>query len=232
MNSYKALNKQTFTQNKFSLVPIRDRDKFKIMNWRNEQIYHLRQNKPLTKESQENKLAYQKVLFYSGLQSYTDGEYQTALKSFEKAVALQKDATISARATFWKGESNYRLNNFKDALSDFNNFIGKSQASNTLEFEHVDYNIAYSYFKQKEYTSATDAFKKYISKNTDDEIRKNDSYLRIADGYFVNSNYSSAINYYNKAIETNGIDGDYAQFQKAICYGLTSNENLDFWLIL
>jgi RimJ/RimL family protein N-acetyltransferase len=53
MNSYKALNKQTFTQNKFSLVPIRDRDKFKIMNWRNEQIYHLRQNKPLTKESQE-----------------------------------------------------------------------------------------------------------------------------------------------------------------------------------
>ena len=54
MNSYKALNKQIFTSGIFSIVPIRFEDKFEIMKWRNEQIYHLRQNKYLTTEDQEN----------------------------------------------------------------------------------------------------------------------------------------------------------------------------------
>jgi RimJ/RimL family protein N-acetyltransferase len=50
---YKALNKQVFTNGDFSLVPIRFEDRYEIMKWRNEQIYHLRQNKPLTKEDQD-----------------------------------------------------------------------------------------------------------------------------------------------------------------------------------
>jgi len=52
MNTYKALNKQVFTSGEFSIVPIRFEDRYLIMKWRNEQIYHLRQNKPLTKEDQ------------------------------------------------------------------------------------------------------------------------------------------------------------------------------------
>jgi RimJ/RimL family protein N-acetyltransferase len=54
MNTYKALNKQIFTLDRYSLVPIRFEDRYDIMKWRNEQIYHLRQNKPLTKEDQDN----------------------------------------------------------------------------------------------------------------------------------------------------------------------------------
>lgn len=53
MNHYKVLNKQPFTSDKFSLVPIRFEDRLDIMQWRNEQIYHLRQNKPLTEADQE-----------------------------------------------------------------------------------------------------------------------------------------------------------------------------------
>ncbi|MFV8226344.1 GNAT family N-acetyltransferase [Christiangramia aquimixticola] len=53
MNSYKALNKQTFTFGKYSIAPIRKEDRYEIMKWRNEQIYHLRQSQPLTKASQD-----------------------------------------------------------------------------------------------------------------------------------------------------------------------------------
>lgn len=53
MNTYAALNQQTFTSGRYSLVPIRYEDRMQIMRWRNEQIYHLRQNKPLTVEDQE-----------------------------------------------------------------------------------------------------------------------------------------------------------------------------------
>lgn len=54
MNYYKVLNKQEFSKENFTIVPIRYDDRFAIMQWRNEQIYHLRQNKPLTIEDQEN----------------------------------------------------------------------------------------------------------------------------------------------------------------------------------
>ena len=53
MNSYKALSKQIFEVGKYKIVPIRDEDRYDIMQWRNEQIYHLRQSKPLDKESQD-----------------------------------------------------------------------------------------------------------------------------------------------------------------------------------
>jgi RimJ/RimL family protein N-acetyltransferase len=53
MSSYKVLHKQKFESGNFSLIPIRFEDRLDIMKWRNEQIYHLRQKKPLTIENQE-----------------------------------------------------------------------------------------------------------------------------------------------------------------------------------
>ncbi len=50
---YKCLNKQLFSNGRFALVPIRLEDRYDIMKWRNEQIYHLRQAKPLTQEDQD-----------------------------------------------------------------------------------------------------------------------------------------------------------------------------------
>lgn len=51
--SYRVLNKQVFSKGEYSIVPIRWEDRYDIMKWRNEQIYHLRQSKPLTKKDQD-----------------------------------------------------------------------------------------------------------------------------------------------------------------------------------
>ena len=53
MNSYKALNNQKYINENFAIVPIRYEDRMSILKWRNEQIYHLRQDKPITEEDQE-----------------------------------------------------------------------------------------------------------------------------------------------------------------------------------
>ena len=53
MKSYKVLNKQVFNLGVFSIVPIRFTDRLKILKWRNEQIYHLRQNKIITETDQD-----------------------------------------------------------------------------------------------------------------------------------------------------------------------------------
>ncbi|MBS1578872.1 MAG: GNAT family N-acetyltransferase [Bacteroidetes bacterium] len=53
MNAYKPLKSQTFHLGEYVIIPIRYEDRLDIMKWRNEQIYHLRQNKPLTIEDQD-----------------------------------------------------------------------------------------------------------------------------------------------------------------------------------
>jgi RimJ/RimL family protein N-acetyltransferase len=52
MSFYKVLNKQVFSLGEYSIVPIRMEDRYDIMQWRNEQMYHLRQAEPLTKSKQ------------------------------------------------------------------------------------------------------------------------------------------------------------------------------------
>lgn len=57
MRAYKCLSTQIFRNGIFSIEPIRDEDQYEILKIRNEQIYHLRQAKPLTVEAQENYFA-------------------------------------------------------------------------------------------------------------------------------------------------------------------------------
>ena len=55
VNRYKVLKKNNlFSKDDFTIVPIRYEDRYKIMKWRNEQMYHLRQNKTLTKKNQDD----------------------------------------------------------------------------------------------------------------------------------------------------------------------------------
>ena len=49
-DKYKCLGLNDFQKNSFRIVPIRYNDRFDIMQWRNEQIFHLRQDKELTVE--------------------------------------------------------------------------------------------------------------------------------------------------------------------------------------
>ena len=170
----------------------------------------------------ENKAAYQKVLFYSGLELYTDGDYEQALRLFTKATTEQKDAAITARATFWKGETEYVLDDFKNALLSFKQFSASSGAAATPELKNYNYNIAYTYFKLKEYDQAGNYFQNQIEKGTADKVRLHDSYLRLADCRFVTSKYWPAMEAYVKVIELKSVDADYAYFQKAICYGFVS----------
>jgi len=51
--TYKKTSKQCFKNGEYSIIPIRFEDRYKIMRWRNEQIDHLRQTKPLVKKEQD-----------------------------------------------------------------------------------------------------------------------------------------------------------------------------------
>ncbi|WP_310558208.1 tetratricopeptide repeat protein [Flavobacterium sp.] len=176
-------------------------------------------------KSPENKLAYQKVIFYRGLELCIDKNYQEAATLFENSLDQQKDAKFSARAMFWKAETEYVLDDFKNAVLSYKQFQGLAVAKDTPEFKNSNYNIAYSHFKLKEYDEAGNYFQNQIENVKDDKVRLHDSYLRLADCRFVTSKYTAALEAYNKVIELKSIDADYAYFQKAICYGFVSKND-------
>lgn len=169
-----------------------------------------------------NKQAYQKVTFYRGLELYTDGSYQEALSMFKKSIAEPRDPKFTARATFWKGETEYVLDNFSEALLSLKQFVGYAEAKNTPEYKNINYNIGYTYFKLKEYDQSITGFQSFVTENKDDKVRLNDAYLRLGDSYFVTTKYWPAMEAYNKAIELKGVDADYASFQKAMSYGFVA----------
>ncbi|MDA9811366.1 GNAT family N-acetyltransferase [Flavobacteriaceae bacterium] len=49
---YRCLIQNDFGKESFRIIPIRYSDRFEIMKWRNDQLYHLRQKKILTKKDQ------------------------------------------------------------------------------------------------------------------------------------------------------------------------------------
>jgi TolA-binding protein len=170
-------------------------------------------------KSFKNKLAYQKVTFFRGLELYSEGNYQEGIKIFNKSLSEPRDASFTARATFWKAECDYQLSNFEQSLIGYKQFVMLPNSNETPETNNLDYNVAYNYFKLKNYLEAINSFNKYVSKNNVNVSQKKDAYLRLGDSYFVTSAYWPALENYNNAIKAGALDQDYAHFQKAISYG-------------
>lgn len=53
-NKYSFLTTNRFCLGNYCIIPIRYEDRMDIMKWRNEQIYHLRQQKPLIEKDQDH----------------------------------------------------------------------------------------------------------------------------------------------------------------------------------
>ncbi|WP_299386675.1 tetratricopeptide repeat protein [uncultured Lacinutrix sp.] len=171
------------------------------------------------KKSFENKVAYQKVTYYRGIELYNESNYAEAEKMFDASIGESQDLKYTARATFWKAETDYNLTNYDDALIGFKQFQQQTDANKTPEYNNLDYHLAYTYFKQKNYDQAIKYFKDFTASKKEDKVRLNDAYLRLADSYFVTSAYESAITMYSEALSVNKIEMDYAFFQKAMSYG-------------
>lgn len=176
-------------------------------------------------KSPENKSALQKVTFYRGLELYTDRNYQEAAKMFGRSLEVQIDPEVTARATFWKGETEYVLGYYKSALLSYKQFLNSGEAAKTPEYKNANYNIGYVNFKLKDYEQAANYFQKQLEKGSADKLRLIDSYLRLGDSRYMTSKYWPALEAYNKVVDFKSVDADYAAFQKAMSYGFVGRND-------
>ena len=173
------------------------------------------------------KEAYQKVAYYRGLELYNNLHYPEAIAIFEKSLKYNTyNNEIAAQSYYWLGEANYQINNYSNAIKEYNKFVLSPGAFQLEEFNIAHYNMAYSYFKLKDYQNAILWFRKFLNFENDKITERIvDANNRIADCYFIRRSYWLAIDYYDKAIEYNIFDKDYALFQRGFSLGLVSRPN-------
>lgn len=172
--------------------------------------------------------AAQRIAYYRAIELYTSLNFEDALNLFNYSLKHSKyNHKLKAKALYWKAETYYRIEKYKEAATTYSGFIKSLAAFEMKEFNDAHYGIAYSYFNLKNYKKASEWFRKYTIMMED--IKENnklaDAYNRIGDCFFMQADYTGAIKYYNKNIKLDIFDVDYALFQEGFCYGLNGNYN-------
>ena len=171
--------------------------------------------------------AMQRVALFRGLELFTDIDYYGAIDFFTYSLKYgDYDKELKLKALYWRGEAYYRTGDYEKAKTDYMAFIHTPGSYSMDEFSTAHYNIAYVYFKQKNFQAAKEWFRKFIKLSNDiDRVMKGDAYNRLGDCYYVERDFTTAVSYYNRALNYPEGAADYAMFQKAFCLGLQKKYN-------
>jgi tetratricopeptide (TPR) repeat protein len=170
------------------------------------------------KKSAENIALILEVSLYRGIQLFNKNKYKKALPYFidgKKSNLLE----VKQRAQYWEAEVEYRLENYKVALTKFTSLNIFLTPTDTADFLFIDYNIGYSHFKLKEYEKAGEAFAIFLQKDAIPDTIKYDALIRLGDSYFAATKYKEAIATYQKVTDNDGLGADYAAYQIGMSYG-------------
>ncbi|NEN22875.1 tetratricopeptide repeat protein [Cryomorpha ignava] len=146
-----------------------------------------------------------------------------AFANFKLSKKYPEDPKLVALADYWAGDLHYRDGSYQNAIKSYQAYLANSSAYQTKYYNTAHYNIGYCAFKDGDYSTSLQAFRKYVSGSNIDEKRKNDAYLRIGDLNLVQKQYGPAVESYQKAMNLNVANGDYALFQIAEAYGYQDN---------
>lgn len=168
-------------------------------------------------KSDRIKEAYQKVTFFKGTQFYNAAKYTQAVQLFDKSLQYPIDKGLQLAANFWKAEAYATNRTYSKAIQSYKSVIQRRNR-NSEYYQKSNYGLAYAYYNSKDYRNARLYFKQYVDalERAGDKQNYNDAILRLADCYYVEKEYASAISYYDRAINNDNPQVDYAYFQKGV----------------
>lgn len=167
--------------------------------------------------------AYQRCTYFRALELINNRKYKDALACLEKSLSAPSDKDLNISALYWKGEAQYRNEQYKDAYYTLQNYQKTDGAKKNEYYVASNYTLGYAALKIKRYSDAISFFKSYLSSNDDDQTTQADATARIADCYFMKQDLSNAIKYYEQCERLQENNADYALYQLAKCYGYQKN---------
>lgn len=175
---------------------------------------------------------YQKVAYLRGIQVYSDQQYSVAGALFEKSLKYPIDKNYTALARYWKANTAYLMAEISrntlmldDAIRQFKDFLFENGSSNTPYFNLVQYDLGYCYLRKSDHENALLSFRKYLaSKPTGEDQRLNDATLRTADCYFKKGDHTQAAEMYERSLQMNIAEMDYALYQRGLSLGFSGKQ--------
>ena len=171
--------------------------------------------------------AKQKILFRLGTQAFANAQFAEALQYFNRSLEIgQYNAATQADAYYWRGEANYRLENYKAASKDLRRYLELAKNKRSQEYGLALYNLGYADFKQQNYNSALNWFSRFVNEGTKDNKQVlADAYNRMGDCNFYARKFDDARRSYDKAEQVDPSLADYSLYQEGFVKGLQRDYN-------
>ncbi len=190
-------------------------------------------------KSPQMKEAYQKVLYFNGVQKFNDGNLAEARGLFMRSLDVPTDNKFKALATYGVAEIDHQNKSYASSIANLNQFSTLAKTVSGLPEESsvytANYMQGYNYIKQEKYDSALKFFEECINGIIRDKASLSSNYvekqvlgdasLRAGDCHFKNNKYDAALKHYNRAIDIKANGYVYAIFQKAMIEGLRGNND-------
>ncbi len=169
------------------------------------------------------KEAEERVLFGMATNAIATRKYAPAMEYLDLLLKNKSyNPDITARAYFWYGECLFRSEKYTEAQEYFQKYLKNTTSRTQSEYNLAYYNMAYTYFMQKNYAKSNEWFRQYVQMEKENTVLLIDANNRIGDAYFQQRQYERAMQAYDQNINMgNTIAGvDYAMYQKGFLQGL------------
>ena len=173
------------------------------------------------------KRLYPRILYGRATEYINDGQLADADALLDKALKDPNNASVLPLINFWKGEIAYRNDKLDNAIKFYNAYIsGGAPTNGEANINNARYNLGYCYLRKENYAAAQSFFEP-LAKNpalNSNELTQ-DAYIRTADSYFMQKEYSRAKTMYDNVIKMSWPAEDYATFQNAMIAGIRSSSD-------
>lgn len=162
-----------------------------------------------------------RILYGRATELVNDGMLIEADALLDKALKNPNNGSVLPYIQFWKAEIAYRLNKIDDAIRFYLEYLKSGNVNGEVNPTDARYNLGYCFLKKENYRQAQGFFEQVVrTPKINSSPLEQDAYVRDADCYYMNRDYKTALNMYNKVLDFSWPAGDYATFQKAMIAGV------------
>lgn len=164
--------------------------------------------------------AYQVATFYYGVSLYNDRKFAKAITYFKKSLEHSIAPEYTLRANLWIAEAYAIGRKYKTALPFYNTATSIKLQVNPDEYWRAVYGRGYAYYNTANYGEARKDFASYVNNVSKNNNLYGDAMVRLADCYYVEKDYTTALQYFTRAIRGVINEKDYAYYQTGVIYGI------------
>jgi len=182
---------------------------------------------------------YQKAAYGFAVQQFREGNLNKAYTFFNFSLQHPVDGAYERAAYFWKGELAYRMHDYTEAIRNSQQFLDHKTGHELVTVispqataQHAYLNMGFAALATQNYSAAQTYFNHASQSKDEDGYSGMVATLHEADAVFMQQNYAKAIVLYDKIINTDAENADYARYQKSIIMGLQGKNNEKAALLL